>query len=215
MLREIWRASWATFPPLSWKSEPPDTHAKAIEAMTSVLTEEQGTALLRHARYVLEAHFGLASGPEPQVDIAIESGGVFATLTLDGELKGCIGYVVRSAKLSKFTARAVVAAATGDPRFQQVQPSEVSRLRISISVLATPESVDRADAIEIGRDGLIVERDHVRGLLLPEVASERNWARERFLAETCRKAGLPEDSWKSEDTVVQRFETDRFEEQSR
>ena len=128
------------------------------------------------------------------------------------ELRGCIGFVRRSGELSKLIARAVVAAATGDPRFKQVQPGEVSRLRISVSVLTRPEHIDAIDAIEVGRDGLIVERDGVRGLLLPEVASERNWTRDRFLAETCLKAGLPEDSWKSPDTAVQRFETDHFAE---
>ncbi len=180
--------------------------------MTRLLTEEQRATLLRGARYALEDHFALAGSAEPQMDLVVESGGVFATLRLDGELRGCIGYVRRSAELSKLVASAVVAAATGDPRFQPVQPSEVTRLRISVSVLTVPEPIDEVDAIEVGRDGLIVERDGVRGLLLPEVASERNWTRDRFLVETCLKAGLPEDSWKSADTVVQRFETDRFEE---
>ncbi len=183
--------------------------------MTRLLTEEQRATLLLGARYALEDHFAIAARqrPEPPLDLAIESGGVFATLSLDGELRGCIGYVGRSAELSKLIASAVVVAATGDPRFQHVQLGEVSRLRISVSVLTMPEPIDKVDAIEVGRDGLIVERDGARGLLLPEVASERNWTRDRFLAETCLKAGLPEDSWKSADTVVQRFETDRFTEQ--
>ncbi len=183
--------------------------------MTRLLTEEQRATLLRGARFALEKHFALAGSAERKVNLAIESGGVFATLRLDGELRGCIGYVRRSAELPKLIARAVVAAATGDPRFQPVQPGDVTRVRISVSVLTMPEPVDkidRLDAIEIGRDGLIVECDGVRGLLLPEVASERSWTRDRFLAETCLKAGLPEDSWKSANTVVQRFETDRFEE---
>ncbi|TDI39740.1 MAG: AmmeMemoRadiSam system protein A [Acidobacteria bacterium] len=183
--------------------------------MTRLLSEEQRATLLRGARYALEDHFALAGRAEPKVGLAIEAGGVFATLRLDGELRGCIGYVRRSAELSRLIASAVVAAATGDPRFQPVQLGEVSRLRICVSVLTMPEpldKIDRLDAIEIGRDGLIVERDGVRGLLLPEVASERNWTRDRFLGATCLKAGLPEDSWKSADTAVQRFETDRFEE---
>ena len=180
--------------------------------MARLLTEEQRATLLRGARYALEDHFALAESAEPPLHPAIESGGVFATLRLDGELRGCIGYVRRSAELSKLIASAVVAAATADPRFQKVEAGEVSRLRISVSVLTMPEPIDAIDAIEVGRDGLIVERDGARGLLLPEVASERNWTRDRFLAETCLKAGLPEDSWKSADTVVQKFETDRFEE---
>jgi len=35
-----------------------------------------------------------------------------------------------------------------------------------------------------------------RGLLLPQVPEEWGWDRESYLAQTCRKAGLAEDSWK-------------------
>jgi len=66
--------------------------------------------------------------------------------------------------------------------------------------------------IEIGRDGIIIERDGARGLLLPQVASERGWDRERFLAETCIKAGLKPESWKDPETVIWRFAAVHFDE---
>jgi AMMECR1 domain-containing protein len=40
-----------------------------------------------------------------------------------------------------------------------------------------------------------------RGLLLPQVPSERNWDRFTFLDQTCRKAGLPSDAWKHGATI--------------
>jgi len=51
---------------------------------------------------------------------------------------------------------------------------------------------------------LLISKNSARGLLLPQVASERGWSRERFLEETCKKAGLRSDDWK-EDATIQCF----------
>jgi hypothetical protein len=81
-------------------------------------------------------------------------------------------------------------------------------------VLAHAVVVEDLDDICVGRDGLIVERDGLRGLLLPHVARERNWSRERFLTETCIKAGLAPQSWQDAKTVVSRFTAAQFDEYS-
>jgi uncharacterized protein (TIGR00296 family) len=59
---------------------------------------------------------------------------------------------------------------------------------------------------------LIVECGPFRGLLLPQVATERHWTAEKFLAETCLKAGLPKDAWKSAETKILGFTADVFSE---
>ncbi len=178
-----------------------------------MLTEREGRELLRLARHALETHFGVATeAPSTEVKTPNGVGGVFATLKRDGELRGCIGYVLPNIDLPKTTARAVVAAATDDPRFHGVEADELSRMRISISVLAEPVHLDEVVEIEIGRDGLVIERDGARGLLLHQVATERNWDRERFLAETCIKAGLKPESWKDPETVIWRCAAVRFDE---
>ena len=178
-----------------------------------MLSEQEGRELLRLARHALEIHFGVVTLP-PSMEVRTPNGvgGVFATLKCVGELRGCIGYVLPNIDLQKTTERAVVAAATDDPRFHGVGADELSRIRISISVLAEPVQVDEVGEIEIGRDGIIIERDGARGLLLPQVASERGWDRERFLAETCTKAGLEPESWKDEETVIWRFAAVHFDE---
>ena len=51
-----------------------------------------------------------------------------------------------------------------------------------------------------------------RGLLLPQVAVERNWSAERFLEEGCRKAGLPLDAWRDPETKLYAFTADVFSE---
>ena len=64
-------------------------------------------------------------------------------------------------------------------------------------------------AFAIGQHGLVVEDGDRRGLLLPQVASERRWTRVQFLGQTCRKAGLRADAWQSGATVY-RFAADVF-----
>jgi AMMECR1 domain-containing protein len=47
--------------------------------------------------------------------------------------------------------------------------------------------------------------------LLPQVATERKWDSEKFIAQTCHKAGLPPDAWRHGATVW-RFEAEVFAE---
>ena len=82
-------------------------------------------------------------------------------------------------------------------------------MEIEISVLSEPQPIEAA-AIEIGRHGLLVIRGRNRGLLLPQVARERAWSSERFLQETCRKAGLPPESWLDSETRLLAFTAEVF-----
>jgi AmmeMemoRadiSam system protein A len=179
-----------------------------------VSAHEEGRKLLAAARLELQRHFGLA--PDAPVESGVEwllpLGGVFATLELEGELRGCIGYFHRGEDVLALARRAVVAAALDDPRFGQVSRGEVPRLAISLTVLAPPEPVHDPSELEIGRDGLLIEQGSARGLLLPQVAAKRGWSREEFLQETCRKAGLPLDAWRDAETRVCRFEAMHFAE---
>jgi AmmeMemoRadiSam system protein A len=170
--------------------------------------------LLAAARRELHVHFGLEPVADFDVDFewTLPLGGVFATLELDGELRGCIGYFHRGEDVLSLTRRAVVAAALDDPRFGRVSREEVPRLSISITVLAPPVAVADPSEVVIGRDGILIERQGARGLLLPQVAVRRGWDSGVFLTETCRKAGLPGDAWRDGVTVVQRFEAVHFEE---
>jgi uncharacterized protein (TIGR00296 family) len=95
-----------------------------------------------------------------------------------------------------------------------VGPAELPGLELEISLLGPLEPLPSPDAIDIGRHGLVVEHGSRRGLLLPQVAAERNWDRETFLAQTCHKAGLPDDAWKKGARVF-RFDAEVFSEPHR
>jgi uncharacterized protein (TIGR00296 family) len=80
---------------------------------------------------------------------------------------------------------------------------------IELSLLGPLEAIAGADDVEIGRHGLVVERGWQRGLLLPQVATEWEWDRQTFLAQTCQKAGLPGDAWQH-GAKLWRFEAEVF-----
>ena len=72
---------------------------------------------------------------------------------------------------------------------------ELDKLQIEISVLSPMFAIAPEDVV-VGRHGLMISYEGRRGILLPQVAPEWGWDRETFLAQTCRKAGLPMDQWR-------------------
>ncbi len=132
-----------------------------------------------------------ATAPTPHL---AELRGAFTTLHLEGQLRGCVGYVVPMYPLYRTVAETAVAAALYDTRFYPVTRAEASLLQIEISVLS-PLAAITAEEIEVGKHGLVVSMGSRRGLLLPQVPLEHGWDRLTFLAQTCYKAGLPPDAW--------------------
>lgn len=110
-------------------------------------------------------------------------------------------------------ARAAISAALQDSRFPRVEPGELDRLDIEISVLSVPEPILPEDIV-IGLHGLLVVKGQKRGLLLPQVASERNWSAQIFLEETCVKAELPREAWRDASTRILAFTAEVFSEQT-
>jgi uncharacterized protein (TIGR00296 family) len=90
-----------------------------------------------------------------------------------------------------------------------VSAGEISGLEIEISVLTLPERI-LPEEIVAGRHGLLVMRGPHKGLLLPQVATERNWSGQRLLEETCGKAGLPRDAWRDPATQIFGFTAEIF-----
>ena len=98
--------------------------------------------------------------------------------------------------LYKATSDCAISAAVKDYRFSPLQEDELDEIDIEISALTPLEKIDDINQIKVGEHGLYISRSPYSGLLLPQVATEYGWNRETFLAQTCRKAGLPEDAWK-------------------
>ena len=140
-----------------------------------------------------------------------ERRGAFVSLYCDGKLRGCVGQVENPGPLADVVARSAINAALYDSRFPPIGAHEIAGLEIELSVLTPPERI-LPDEIVVGRHGLLVARGSSRGLLLPQVATERNWTARRFLEETCVKAELPRDAWRDPSTQVFGFTAEVFSE---
>jgi AmmeMemoRadiSam system protein A len=185
------------------------------ETMTesAVLDENDKRELLRIARATLREYLttGFMPPGSPHRKSLLEPRGAFVTIHVGGELRGCIGRVDADTPLYLAVEQLAVAAATRDPRFDPLRAEELADTRVEISVLS-PVVSGKPEEIEIGKHGVVVTRGVRRGLLLPQVAVEHGLDRERFLDETCAKAGLPPGSWKEPETVLQLFTAEVFRE---
>ena len=170
----------------------------AVSAGAGELTPEERHVLLAVARDAIEAHLGGRALRLPSLSGGLaRPQGAFVTLHRrgDGELRGCVGMMRSDEPLLATVARMAVVAATEDARFDPVTGRELDGLRIEISALSPLEPI-RPEDVVVGRHGLLIGHGGRRGVLLPQVPVEHGWDRETFLAHTCRKAGLPEDTWR-------------------
>jgi hypothetical protein len=128
--------------------------------------------------------------------------GAFVTLKEGGELRGCIGYTDPIKPLYQTVRDTATLAAFQDPRFSPVTADELPKLEYEVSVLSPLRRVRNVEEIRVGEHGLLVRRGEREGLLLPQVASEQHWDRQKFLEQTCVKAGMPPNCWQDEDTDI-------------
>ncbi len=139
-----------------------------------------------------------------------ENYGVFVTINRHGQLRGCIGHIIGDQPLYLSCAQMAKAAALEDPRFPPVSKEELPELEIEISVLTPLQRVKDFNEIKIGRDGLLIRKGVYSGLLLPQVAVEYGWNVQEFLEQTCHKAGLPSDAYKSKEAEIYKFSAEVF-----
>ncbi|MGA7920244.1 MAG: AmmeMemoRadiSam system protein A [Candidatus Acidiferrales bacterium] len=152
----------------------------------------------------------------PNDKTLMSPGGAFVTLHRRGHLRGCVGQLPSGESLAAVVAHCAQAAALEDPRFEPVSPEELPEIEIELSVLSQLEKLSIDDMnggkIETGKHGLVVSRGQQRGVLLPQVATNFNWQAQRFLEETCVKAGMESDAWKDPQTRVEVFTAEVFRE---
>ncbi len=183
-----------------------------------LLTADEGRIALSYARSVLHEHIAGTSFTEPTWPAVFsEHRGVFVTLTIHGDLRGCIGFPYPVLPLKEAIHDAACSASTGDPRFPPVKPEELSRIAVEVTILTEPRLLEvepgqRDKVVEVGKHGLIVKGYGRSGLLLPQVPVEWGWNVREFLDHTCNKAGLPAKSWLEPSVQVFTFEGQIFSE---
>ena len=159
--------------------------------------EQERKALLRLAHDAIESALDGREIPlDPPSPHLAEARGAFTTIYSQRQLRGCVGYVFPIESLYRTVADTARAAAFEDTRFRPVTREEAPQVRISLSILSPLEEI-QPDQVEVGRHGLVISLHGHRGLLLPQVPVEYRWTPITFLEQTCRKAGLPTDAWKT------------------
>lgn len=139
-----------------------------------------------------------------------EKKGSFVTLTKDGSLRGCIGYIQPVDYLFRQVYALAREAAFHDWRFPPVKEEELPFIRADVSVLSEFMKIASLNEFVPGRDGIMMIKGTARALFLPEVAQETGWSRDEMLEGLCRKAGLPSDAWRARDVEFYTFTTEVY-----
>ena len=130
--------------------------------------------------------------------------GVFVTLELNGNLRGCIGTISPTTNsIADEIIQNAISAGIEDPRFPPVSEEELDSLVYSVDVLSEPEKIDSIDELDPINYGVIVTKGYRRGLLLPNLEGV-DTAKEQ-VAIALKKAGIS----KSEDYQLERFKVVR------
>jgi AmmeMemoRadiSam system protein A len=143
--------------------------------------------------------------PENPVPEMVGKAGVFVSLKMKGQLRGCIGtFQPTTESVAAEIIQNAVSAATQDPRFMAVNSSELEGLDYSVDVLSEPEKVNSRNELDPKKFGVIVKCGERKGLLLPDLEGVNTVDEQISIAST--KAGI----YLEEDIELYRFKVKRY-----
>lgn len=189
--------------------------------MTEKLTPEEQKTLLRMAREAMEHAVRGEKlpplDPSELSDNLREEGASFVTLTVRGQLRGCIGALEAYQPLADDVREHAVAAALEDPRFPRVREDELNRIQVEVSRLTRPvplaykDSDDLVSKLRPHVDGVILKDGFRRATFLPQV-----WEKipdpSEFIGNLCYKMGAEGDLWRRKHLEVLVYQVEEFHE---
>lgn len=189
--------------------------------MKDHLTSDERQTLLNLARLSIQRGLARQSPPDlkslPITQRLKEIGAAFVTLTIDGELRGCIGALEAHQPLVEDVREHALAAAVEDPRFPPLRPAELASTHIEISRLSAPSPLPYKDADDLlaklhpGIDGVILRDGYRRATFLPQVW-DKIPDKEEFLSQLCMKMGAAPETWRRKPLQVSIYEVEEFAE---
>lgn len=185
---------------------------------TGSISAETKEFLLKLARQSLYAAVKGEKAPVPKDIPAVtkENRGCFVTLTIQGELRGCIGYIEPIKSLYQAVTENAGNAALSDPRFPRVSPGELSSIKVEVSVLTKPAPLQYKDPEDLlnklvpFEDGVILQKGLYQSTYLPQVWEHFSGNKIAFLQNLSLKAGMDENGWKT--SSVKRYKAEHFSE---
>ena len=202
------------------------SHIRGGIPMENCTRPEQGNVLLDHARRTITEKLGREIDLETAASLEKKlqdncydkKSGTFVTLTLDGQLRGCIGNMNTTLNLRDGVRQNALSAAFHDPRFSPLTEAELDKVHIEISILTDPRPLDYNGGDDLVQklrpnvDGVIISKGHKRATFLPQVWKQLPRP-DDFLSRLCLKAGLPAGTWQAEALDVQTYQVISFEEE--
>ncbi|MBP7551822.1 MAG: AmmeMemoRadiSam system protein A [Spirochaetes bacterium] len=149
-------------------------------------------------------------------DIKTNRGG-FVTLHKNGELRGCIGYILPEYPIYQTVIENAYNAAYCDYRFPPVKQEEISDLIIEISILTPPLKIEYKDFSELSnliipnKDGVIIKKGFNSATFLPQVWDQLPTF-DDFFSNLCRKAQLDSHEWKKNSLTIETYKAIVFSE---
>lgn len=189
--------------------------------MFEPLNSAEQQILLRLARKALEC--GVRGENLPPLDNAaltprlLEHGASFVTLSVGGNLRGCIGALEAYQPLAEDVREHAVSAALNDYRFRPVSPGELTSIEVEVSRLTAPAALEYASPEDLLTklrphvDGIILRDGTRRATFLPQVWDKIPSPAE-FLDNLCCKMGAEPDLWRRKHLGVQIYQVEEFHE---
>ncbi|OGJ42647.1 hypothetical protein A3B60_02765 [Candidatus Peregrinibacteria bacterium RIFCSPLOWO2_01_FULL_39_12] len=144
-----------------------------------------------------------------------EKRGVFVTLEIFGQLRGCIGNILPVYPLEEAVRRNALNAAFDDPRFMPLAREEFKDVEIEISVLTVPKKLEYSSSkvllerLQPLKDGVIFKKGYCEATYLPQVWEDLR-GKEMFLSSLCTKAGMRSDEWRNGGVEVFTYQAEVF-----
>jgi AmmeMemoRadiSam system protein A len=185
------------------------------------LNDKEGKYLLDMARKTIEeALSGKKAADQDGADDSprfAEKRGTFVTLTIDKNLRGCIGHIIPQETLLEGVKENAINAAFKDPRFNPLSKSEWQKVKIEISILTDPARLEYSDADDLLKkihpniDGVIIKKGYYQSTFLPQVWEQLPDKKE-FFTHLCLKAGMDGNEWRKGKLEVYTYQVQAFEE---
>jgi AmmeMemoRadiSam system protein A len=189
--------------------------------MNEKLTLDEQKTLLRLAREAIEYRVrGEKPPPIPKESLTPhlrEQGASFVTLTIQDQLRGCIGALEAHQPLADDVREHAAAAAFEDPRFPPLGKDELSRIQIEVSRLTRPSPLDYEDSGDL----LSKLRPHIHGVILTDGARRATflpqvWEKipnpSEFMDNLCHKMGIGHQHWRNNHLDVFTYQVEEFHE---
>jgi len=190
-------------------------------ADSAKLTDQEGKYLLDVARRTIQEELfedkAAARGDEQASPKFSERRGTFVTLTINGNLRGCIGHIIPQETLLQGIKENAINAAFKDPRFNPLSQKEWKDVKVEISILTDPRPLEYSDGDDLLKkirpniDGVIIKKGYYQATFLPQVWEQLPDKKE-FFTHLCLKAGMDGNEWKKGRLEVYTYQVQAFEE---